>query len=237
MGKLYRHVTLGSGVSDAVQHGDYYFLANFPRDGGIDKWVLTCDANWEEGYSSVSMDACPRGTGTAHFKGCIDTRVPNHPSDNQNQARSGYANCRMPVRTIFGRPQLYDFSMFNMLVIRCRGDGRPYLINLQLSGHYDASWFDMLSFKLYTHGGPYWQVAKIPLSRFVFNYKGRIQNRQRSLKECLHRVKHFGITQAENHTPGPFHLELDYVCMYQDELHREERAWEEYKTSMARIHN
>lgn len=48
-----------------------------------------------------------------------------------------------------------------MLVIKLRGDGRAYLLNIASEGQYDLWWNDIFHYVLYTRGGPHWQIAKV----------------------------------------------------------------------------
>lgn len=48
-----------------------------------------------------------------------------------------------------------------MLVMRVRGDGRSYLLNINTRGYYDITWNDVYHYVLFTRGGPYWQVARV----------------------------------------------------------------------------
>lgn len=48
-----------------------------------------------------------------------------------------------------------------MLVIKLRGDGRSYLLNVASEGKYDIWWNDVFHYVLYTRGGPHWQLARV----------------------------------------------------------------------------
>jgi len=87
-------------------------------------------------------------------------------------------------------------------------------------------WNDVFTFVLYTRGGPYWQTTRIPLSKFFFASKGRIQDKQVPLP--LTRISHFGITVSDK-ADGPFQLEIDYIGTDFDPTHNEETAYEMYE--------
>jgi len=55
----------------------------------------------------------------------------------------------------------YDWQVFTHLVMRVRGDGRPYQLGLRMDRRYDLAWLDIYSYTLFTRGGPYWQIAKV----------------------------------------------------------------------------
>lgn len=48
-----------------------------------------------------------------------------------------------------------------MLIVKLRGDGRSYLLNIASEGRYDIWWNDVFHYVLYTRGGPHWQIAKV----------------------------------------------------------------------------
>lgn len=48
-----------------------------------------------------------------------------------------------------------------MLVLKVRGDGRSYLLNISTRGYFDVMWNDMYHYVLFTRGGPYWQYTKV----------------------------------------------------------------------------
>lgn len=61
----------------------------------------------------------------------------------------------------FKRASTYNWSLYNTLVLKVRGDGRSYLLNISCEGYYDITWNDIYHYVLYTRGGPYWQIAKV----------------------------------------------------------------------------
>lgn len=51
--------------------------------------------------------------------------------------------------------------MYTHIVLKVRGDGRYYLINIGQDDEFDHTWYDMQSYFLFTRGGPYWQTVKV----------------------------------------------------------------------------
>lgn len=122
----------------------------------LSKFVTTCDSDHSEGFSTCSLDLTPHGK--AIFSGELNTRVPK---DGRVQ-RSGYCNMRSQrARKSFKRDSYYDWTGYNMLVMKVRGDGRSYVLNLSATGYFDVMWNDVYHYILFTRGGPYWQIAKV----------------------------------------------------------------------------
>lgn len=90
--------------------------------------------------------------------GELRTKVPK---DGKVQ-RAGYCNMRsVRIRKSFMRESYHDWTSYNLLVLRVRGDGRSYMLNLSTTGYFDVLWNDVYHYVLFTRGGPYWQTAKV----------------------------------------------------------------------------
>ncbi|CAG9764894.1 unnamed protein product [Ceutorhynchus assimilis] len=193
----------------------------FKTEESLEKWKVVCDADHNEGYSQCSLTRNNHGNGV--FSGNINLRVPK----DGRVKRAGYCNMKtFAPRRSFKREAYYDWTGYNTLVMKVRGDGRTYLLNLATRGYFDMTWNDMYHYQLYTRGGPYWQIAKIPFSKFFFASKGRIQDEQRAIR--LDMISAFGISAQDRHG-GPFSLEIDYIGLEYDPRHVEEFAYEQYE--------
>ncbi|XP_063235588.1 complex I intermediate-associated protein 30, mitochondrial isoform X2 [Bacillus rossius redtenbacheri] len=185
------------------------------------KWVTTADSDHGEGLSECELSVSP--SGGALFSGTLSTQVPR----DGRIKRAGYCNMRsMRARKSFKRDSYLDWSMYTHLVLRVRGDGRSYMLNLATCGTFDIMWNDMFNYILFTRGGPYWQVAKIPFSKFFLASKGRIQDKQCPVP--LNRISNVGISVGDK-VNGPFSLEIDYIGVEFDPSHSEEFAYEMYR--------
>ncbi|GAB1599839.1 complex I intermediate-associated protein 30, mitochondrial-like isoform X1 [Argonauta hians] len=203
------------------EHLDHSYFWKFNSKEDTDQWTVTCDSDHAQGSSTASFEM--NKNGNALFHGYLNTKIPKDGIVKD----SGYVNMRSPRnKRSFQREIPYDWSWYTHFLMRVRGDGRTYAINLQMDMEYDIHWDDVYNFALYTRGGPYWQVAKIPISRFYRAFKGRIQDRQDPLP--LDRISAFGITLADGNT-GPFGLEIDYIGAMYDMNHTEQFAWEMYQ--------
>lgn len=171
-------------------------------------------------YSPSRLEMSPTGTGI--FSGILNTRLPKDGKIKY----AGYCNIvTIPKYKSFKRQIYHDWTPYTHLILRVRGDGRSYAINLNTCGMFDLTWNDMYQYVLYTRGGPYWQYIKIPFSKFVFTSKGRVQDQQVPIE--LDEIKNLGITLADD-VPGHFRLEIDYIGLECDEYNKEETAYEGY---------
>ncbi|GIY37358.1 complex I intermediate-associated protein 30, mitochondrial [Caerostris darwini] len=200
--------------------GDSEVVFRFDSKDCLQKWRLGSDKLNNEGFSECNFEINDRGKGV--FYGNIDTTPPR---DGRNRI-SGFCGIKSVRKTkSFLRDDWFNWTGFTHFEIRVKGDGRNYMINLGLGMYFDVSWFDTFTYVLHTRGGPYWQVVRIPFSKFFLTAKGRTQDAQNPIP--LHKVNSIGITAAV--VSGPFHLEIDYIGVHRDASHTEESAYELYK--------
>lgn len=126
----------------------------------------------------------------------------------------------------FKRETRFDLKYFTNFLVRVRGDGRAYMMILRTPDFSTQSYTYMHSYPLYTRGGPYWQLAKLPFSGFVHLSHSRVSDRQ--FRFLPTRVRNIGITCADG-IEGPFYIEIDFIGVVRDNESTEEFAYETYK--------
>ncbi|OQR70472.1 putative complex I intermediate-associated protein 30 [Tropilaelaps mercedesae] len=202
--------------------GDIVPLFRFHNKESMDFFQVITDSDFNQGYSRAEFT--PTLTGTAVFKGVLDTQVPK-------DGRTKYAGLAMiqsfPKTISFQRRAYYEWDHWTHLVIRCRGDGRSYTVNLSAFGDFDVQWNIVYQYPLYTRGGPYWQLTYIPFSKFLVVNKGRIQDKQNRIS--LMHIRKIGIACGDNN-PGPFELEIDFIGGAILDAQPEDFAYENYET-------
>ncbi|XP_027725830.1 complex I intermediate-associated protein 30, mitochondrial [Vombatus ursinus] len=193
----------------------------FRSDEDLDKWLVTSDRTI--GGRSKAFLKMASNNQSALFHGILNTELPH---DGETQ-RSGYCamTSRIP-RGAFERKKYYDWSNFNTLYLRVRGDGRPWMVNIKTDTDLVQKSQHLHSYFMFTRGGPYWQEVKIPFSKFFFSSKGRIQDNQQQL--LTDQISSIGFTLADK-VNGPFYLELDFIGVFHDPTHTEEFAYENSK--------
>lgn len=207
--------------------GDTDLLWKFNSQDELKKWIVTADKDNHDGYSECDLSLTEYNHGL--FNGYLDTRLPL----DGRVVRAGYCNITVkPPKKSFQRQTYFNWDYMTHLVIRMRGDGRTYGVNLLCAGYFDVTWFDVYNCFLYTRGGPYWQTAKLPFSKFFLSSKGRIQDKQIAVPK--YQISGLGITCVNN--PGPFHLEIDYIGVHWDPNHREDFAYEMYHIPRSQLY-
>ncbi|KAJ9591572.1 hypothetical protein L9F63_001926 [Diploptera punctata] len=204
----------------AYRRGEIDIQWQFNTPESLAKWVTTSDSDHNEGHSTCELKLSQGGKGL--FTGDLNTQVPKVG----RIKKAGYCNMRsIRPRKSFKRDAYFDWRMYTHIVLRVRGDGRSYMLNISTMGYYDIMWNDIYSYALYTRGGPYWQLTKIPFSKFFLTSKGRIQDKQNPIP--LDKVTNVGISCGDKNN-GPFWLEIDYIGLEFDPTHTESFAYEMY---------
>ncbi|XP_061167852.1 complex I intermediate-associated protein 30, mitochondrial-like [Saccostrea echinata] len=209
-----------------VFHGEYDYFWKFDSEDKLNDWIVTTDSDNKQGFSRAYL-ALSRNK-RALFYGNLCTEVPK----DGEQTRAGYCQLRSPVSQTLRMN--YDWSDFTHIVIRMRGDGRAYGLGLQTNykrtGVVDFTMGltanDQYHYPMFTRGGPYWQIVKIPFSKFYLSHKGTVQDKQSPMD--VNEVGFFCINLMDN-VDGPFHLEIDYIALLRDENHKEAHAYELYQ--------
>ncbi|XP_029973064.1 complex I intermediate-associated protein 30, mitochondrial [Salarias fasciatus] len=186
----------------------------------LNEWTVSCDHEIG-GHSEAYLKLGKHNTGFLY--GTLSS-VP--PRDGETRY-SGYCSMRskQPLGS-FDRKKFHDWTNFNTLHLRVRGDGRPWMVNIAAETYFSHQKDDLYSYFLFTRGGPYWQDVKIPFSKFFLSHRGRIQDDQHCL--WLDKIKTIGFTLGDK-ADGPFQLEIDYIGVCKDYAHTEEFAYEVYK--------
>lgn len=210
-----------------LDHGDYEKIWTFKDRMSVQDWVVTADHDNNEGFSQAHFTFSKYNTGLFH--GHLSQQIPKDGVIK----RTGYCNVRSPTKFMsFKRAENHDWTPFSHLLMRVRGDGRSYMITLGVDRFFDIGWHDQYHYPLYTRGGPYWQTAKIPFSKFYVTSKGRIQDKQEPVP--LERITHLSISVGDGYE-GPFYLELETIAVMYDENHDELFAYETYETDPAYV--
>ncbi|KAG8265916.1 Complex I intermediate-associated protein 30, mitochondrial [Homalodisca vitripennis] len=135
----------------------------FRNNEDLERWIVTSDKDNEEGQSTCQLTVNQNGKGLFTGNLCLDV-----PKDGIIK-KTGYCNMRtVRFKKSFQRDAHYDWGMYTHLVMRVRGDGRSYALNLGTSSYFDQTWNDVFTYVLFTRGGPYWQYSRGPgISSFV----------------------------------------------------------------------
>ncbi|ERE70786.1 complex I intermediate-associated protein 30 [Cricetulus griseus] len=190
----------------------------FREKKDLEKWMVTSDKTIG-GRSEIFLKIA-KNNQSALLYGTLSSEAPKDGDSSQ----SGYCAMlsRVPRRS-FERKQYYDWSLFNSLYLRVRGDGRPWMVNIRQDTDFIQRKNQMYSYFMFTRGGPYWQEVKIPFSKFFFSNQGRIRDVQSPL--VLDKISSIGFTLADK-VDGPFFLEIDFIGVFTDPAHTEEFAYE-----------
>ncbi|NXX91361.1 CIA30 protein, partial [Centropus bengalensis] len=198
-------------------------LWEFRSQEDLNKWVISSDV--EIGGKSEVYLKLGRNNQAALLYGTLNTEAPR---DGETKY-SGYCSMRAkPLVGSFARKKYYDWSSFNSLYLRVRGDGRPWMVNIYTDPYFSHQKDDLYNYFMFTRGGPYWEEIKIPFSKFFLSSRGRVQDSQHPIWLDKASFLTLGFTIGDK-VDGPFQLEIDFIGLLNDRAHTEEFAYETYE--------
>lgn len=202
--------------------GDIVPQFNFREQKDRDLFTTVADSEFNLGFSKCEFIGTRQSTGL--FRGFLDTRVPR----DGKTAQAGYAALQgLPITKSFERQTYLNWAHWSHLVIRCRGDGRMYMIQLHALEIDEITSHMLYTFPLHTRGGPYWQITTIPFSKFFVLFRSTIQDRQNPPE--LRYITKIGISLKDKMS-GPFELEVDYIACAMNRADEDETfAYETYE--------
>ncbi|NWX41643.1 CIA30 protein, partial [Steatornis caripensis] len=198
-------------------------LWEFRSQEDLNKWVISSDV--EIGGKSEVYLKLGRNNQAALLYGTLNTEAPR---DGETKY-SGYCSMRAkPPVGSFARKKYYDWSNFNSLYLRVRGDGRAWMVNIYTDPYFSHQKDDLYNYFMFTRGGPYWEEIKIPFSKFFLSSRGRVQDDQHPIWLDKASFLTLGFTIGDK-VDGPFQLEIDFIGLLNDRAHTEEFAYETYE--------
>lgn len=209
-----------------IEHNQTVIFEHFDSDESLSRWKVSADSDSYNGFSTGSIIKSPAGH--ALFKGYLDNRLPDDGQTVDSGAVAMIGSTAPKDSLIHYTP--WSWTNYNTFEIKFRGDGRKYLLVVSTADPTnDISYYDAHIYPLHTRGGPYWQILRVPFSKFIFSCKGLIQDSQCGLP--VFKVRFVGVLLKDK-VDGPFALEIDYMGLrVQTREYREVTAYEQYSFS------
>lgn len=189
----------------------------------LDSIMTRCDQEMG-GFSSVNFNVDPVSK-AGHFYGYLNLDVPK---DHPEATRSGYAMFRTRDQkdSWLSGNSYWDWSQYQALVMRIKGDRRKYLVNIQANTPLVT---DLFQHRLFLHHPGEWETVVIPLNDFVMTNWGVIQDGGEMNKS---EVKTIGIGLLDKQY-GPYSLYVDWIkVMTGAEVEAETRKARQEKLSI-----
>ena len=166
------------------------------------KKIMTRSDKELGGYSTAAFDV-DKEAKAGHFHGYLSLDLPK---ENPEVVRSGYAMFRTKDQQdslLFG-DSYWDWSPYEALVLRVRGDRRKYLVNIQAN---TPKMTDLYQHRLFLNTPGQWETVVIPIDDFVITNWGVIQDSNELNKL---EIKTFGVDLLDKQY-GPYSLQIDWV--------------------------
>lgn len=173
---------------------------NQPQDS-LSNIMTRCDQEMG-GFSTVNFDYDEQSK-TGKFHGYLNLDLPK---ENTEVTRSGYAmfRTRDQKESWLSGNVYWDWSNFQSLVFRVKGDRRKYLVNIQANTPLVT---DLFQHRLFLNHPGEWETVVIPLNDFVMTNWGVIQDGCELNKS---EIKTIGVGLLDKQY-GPYNLNIDWV--------------------------
>ncbi|GMM34790.1 hypothetical protein DASC09_021150 [Saccharomycopsis crataegensis] len=188
-------------VFKTPQAKDFQTILDFKRPNELSKCLMRSDEELG-GYSTVNFEIDPQEQ-AAHFHGYLNL---DPPADRPDILQSGYAMFRtkdQPQNALFGEKS-WDWTNFNQLAMRVKGDHRKYFLNIQADSSLKT---DIYQHRLFLNTPGEWETVLVSLDDFVLTNWGIIQDEGGLDKG---KVKTFGIGLLDRQF-GSYSLHVDWV--------------------------
>lgn len=178
---------------------------NKPQES-LSNIITRCDRE-VGGFSNVKFDYNERFK-YGQFSGYLNLDLPK---DHPESTRSGYALFRTndQKESWLSGNSYWDWTQYDNLVLRVRGDARKYFVNIQANTPLIT---DLFQYRLYLNTPGQWETLVIPLSDFFMTNWGLVQD---GIEMNRAEIKTVGIGLVDKQY-GPFKLDIEWIKVMSD---------------------
>ena len=108
------------------------------------------------------------------------------------------------------KPSNYDFSGYNGILIRVKGDGKRYKLSIKNNTFLDSPRYQAA---FHTERGA-WSTIRIPFHTMVPTFRGTVLTNESTVD--ITKVKSFSLLISDKQE-GPFRLEIDWIKAYKSD--------------------
>lgn len=173
----------------------------------LSRLLTRCDQDLG-GFSTCHLDEVHEGQSVfARFHGDLSLDLPD---DRPDVVRLGYSMFRTKdIKPAFWGSlgndfEFMDWSFFNQVALRVRGDRRKYFVNIQADTPYPT---DLYQHRLFLKNPGNWETVTVPFYNFILTNGGVIQQQE---KLDTSAVRSIGIGLIDGQY-GPYRLDIDWI--------------------------
>ncbi len=160
-------------------------IFDFTQQQGSNNWLPINDAI----MGGVSKSKFETINGVANFSGNVSLEYGG-----------GFASVRSQTSN-------YDLSAYKGVILRVKGDGKVYDLNLKLSEGFDGIYYK----QRFSCKKDEWTSVKLPFDKFVPTFRGKVLTDVMPLDTKI--IKSFGLMISDSQA-GPFSLQIANLKAY-----------------------